>query len=54
MMKNSNVNREVLVDGFEAYEAVLDTPTYVNRDIAYGSIGQAMEAYNESREEVCY
>ena len=53
MANNNNVNREVLIDGFEAYEAVLDTPTNYG-GISNGSYDKAMEAYEESREEVCY
>jgi hypothetical protein len=53
MANNNKVNREQLIDGFDAYEAVLDTPTNYGNG-SYSSYEQAIDAYNESREEVFY
>lgn len=50
----SNVNNDVLVEGFEAYEAMMDRKTYASDTGTETSMDKIMDAYNESREEACY
>ena len=49
-MMNSKVNYDVLVDGFEAFEALMDMPGCSN-DICNASMDQIFDSYDEFRKE---
>ena len=50
------LNTDILVEGFEAYEALRSNDVSYSKDDSYTTMDQVLDSYNEykNEKEVCY